>query len=396
MRISFRSSRGPQPLPRAAGATFALAVLVGCSATLSVNPFAANPPGPPPAPDESNDGTDAAAPVRSPFAEATAERPGFSAGGPRANLVRHTYSESGGDFDPDVSPDGKCIFFASTRQASRPDIFVKPLEGYALTQITNDPASDVQPRVSPDGRHVVFASDRSGNWDIWVVELETNKITQLTDDAADEIAPCWSPDGKLVAFSRWGSRSQQWELWELSPERPGPTRFLTVGAFPDWAPDGKRLAFQRPRERGARWYSVWVVDRTDAGVGYPTEIASSEIAACVGPRFSPDGGFVAFAAVRESYELRSDRPRASFASEIWLADAATGRRRPLTGGSAPAHNPAWSPDGRLFFVSALSGKENIWSTPLPITSGGDRMTDGKVADPQADPPIEAEPVPGDS
>lgn len=372
----------------------ALLTLAGCSASFSVGPTVGRAATTPQAPAE-----DAPQPGAAP--RAYDAQPGRDAGAParfenraRANLVRHTFSESGADFDPDLAPDGTRVYFASTRQSARPDIFVKPLDGYTLTQLTNDPASDVQPRISPDGRRLAFASDRSGNWDIWVVELETNQLTQLTDDAADEIAPSWSPDGKLIACSRWGKRSNQWELWELSPEKPGPTRFLAHGVFADWSRDGRQLVFQRPRERGARWYSIWLIDRSEDSVGYPTEIASSETAACVAPRMSPDGRWVAFATVMESYDLQTSAPRAAVASDVWLVETASGRRRPLTGGLAPAHNPAWAKDGRIFFVSSLAGSENIWSTPMPI------MDDSGSA-PQVDfsngaiPPRGAEPIPGD-
>lgn len=285
------------------------------------------------------------------------------------NLRQHTFTNVGRDFDPDIHPDGERLVFASTRNAVRADIFYKHVDGFTITQLTSEPADDVQPRFSPDGKRVVFCSNRTGNWDIWMLELDGAGLVQLTDDRADEIAPCWSPDGRQVAFTLWGHQSRQWELWVLDVDAPGVRRFLAYGMFPDWSPDGRCIAFQRARQRGTRWFSVWTIELRDGEARHPTEIASSDAAACIVPRWSPDGRMLVYAVVREQAGA-TGRTGELASAELWTVEAATGRRSKLVAGRAAALNPAWSPDGRVYFVSSGEGAENIWSAAPEHGAGG--------------------------
>jgi TolB protein len=275
------------------------------------------------------------------------------------NMTRHTFSSVGRDFDPDLHSDGRTMVFASTRNSEHPDIFVKHVDGYAITQLTSDPADDIQPRFSPDGESVVFCSNRGGNWDIWVVRRDGTELTQLTHDRSDEISPCFSPDGQRVAFAAWGRRSHQWEIWTLSIDRPGIRKFLCYGMFPDWSPDGTRIAFQRARQRGTRWFSVWTVELVGDEARHPTEIAYNDTSACIAPRWSPDGSTLVYCCV--SQNAAAGHATATLPADIWLVDARSGVRFKLTDGAAAAFNPTWSSTGRVYFVSARAGAENVWS-----------------------------------
>ncbi len=275
------------------------------------------------------------------------------------NMRQHSFSTEGLDFDPAVSRDGQHIVFATTRNAERPDICMKRVDGTAITQLTGDPADDVQPRFTPDDAHVVFCSNRAGNWDIWMVDVQTSRVTQLTRDPADEISPCVSPDGQTVAFSVWGQRSGRWEIWTLSLANPGVRRFLAYGMFPDFSPGGEKIAFQRARQRGSRWFSVWVSDIVEGEARLPREVAHSDAFACITPRWSPDGKSIVFCGVRSALDDREERHEVR--SDIWLVSEDGGYRTRLTDGAAAALNPAFGSDGRVYFVSTQAGSENIWS-----------------------------------
>jgi TolB protein len=277
------------------------------------------------------------------------------------NMVRHTFSNIGRDFDPDLDADGETLVFASTRNSVHPDIFLKHPEGAALTQLTSDPADDIQPQFSPDGDRVVFSSNRTGNWDVWIVNRNGTGLTQITHDSTDEVAPCFSPDAKHVAFTVWGQRSHQWEIWTTAVDMPGVRTFLAYGMFPAWSPDGTMIAFQRARERGSRWFSVWTITLEGREARNPTEIAYSETAACIAPRWSADGKLIAYCGVRRGERRRMGGRDAVMAADLWVVDAKTGLRFKLTDGAVPAFNPTWGPGGRVYFVSAREGSENIWS-----------------------------------
>jgi TolB protein len=276
-----------------------------------------------------------------------------------ANMNRHTFSTVGRDFDPDLHSDGVTMVFASTRNSERPDIFIKNVDGYAITQLTSDPADDIQPRWNPQGDKVVFSSNRAGNWDIWLVNCDGTNLTQITQDRTDEVAPCFSPDGRKIAFTVWGQRSDQWEIWTCAVDRPGIRRFLCYGMFPDWSPDGQRITFQRARQRGTRWFSVWTIELVGEEARHPTEIAYSDSYACIAPRWSPDGQSIAYCAVSQTAARTSELT--VLPADVWVVDARNGIRSKMTDGAAGAFNPTWSNTGRIYFVSAREGVENIWS-----------------------------------
>src|SRR6266581_9370402 len=68
------------------------------------------------------------------------------------------------------------------------------------------------------------------------------------------------------------------------------------------------------------------------------------------PRISPDGQRVAFVVTI------IDEGKHEYRSSIWVVPTAGGEARRFTGGTANAHSPCWSPDGRwLAFISDREG-----------------------------------------
>ncbi len=277
------------------------------------------------------------------------------------NLTQHSFTAEGLDFDPDVNTADGILVYASTRNSEHPDIFLKSIDGYTITQLTSDPADDIQPRLSPDAKRIVFCSNRGSSWDIWMINRDGTGLTQLSSDQSDEVAPCWSPDGKRIAYTQWGGRSRQWEIWMLDVAQPGTRRFLAYGMFPAWGPDGKHIAFQRARQRGSRLFSVWTIELTDNEARRPTEIAHSDGAACIAPRWSPEGDMLVYCAVRNDVDPAISSSATPRLADIWVADVKTGVKMKLTDGADAAFNPVWGGDGRIFFVSPRAGTENIYS-----------------------------------
>ncbi|HCD34377.1 MAG TPA: hypothetical protein DER01_18345 [Phycisphaerales bacterium] len=277
------------------------------------------------------------------------------------NITRVSYANEGGDFDVDLSPDGKQIAFASTRHAKTADIYVKSTTGMAIMQITNDPAHDVTPTFSPDGSKIAFASDRSGNWDIYIVDIQGGQPVQITNQPTQDLSPSFSPDGKWLVFASYGTQSGAWEMVVVNVKNPSIKRFIGFGLFPKWSPVGNKILFQRARQRGTQWFSIWTVELMNGEAMRPTEIIASANAAAITPSWSPDGKHVVFATVVNGVKKTGDKRPPQ--SDIWMASLEGTGRTNLTRSRFSNLQPKWATDGSIYFVSnrGQNGIENIWS-----------------------------------
>jgi WD40-like Beta Propeller Repeat len=96
------------------------------------------------------------------------------------------------------SPDSKTIAF-TRGSASKADIFTVPAAGGAEVRLTSDTLND-GPDYSPDGKLIYFDSSRSGTTQIWRMRPDGSGAEQVTDDGNINSSPHVSPDGKTVAF----------------------------------------------------------------------------------------------------------------------------------------------------------------------------------------------------
>jgi len=95
------------------------------------------------------------------------------------------------------------------------------------------------------------------------------------------------------------------------------------------------------------------------------------------PQLSPDGKWVAYTVSIPS--LQDNRN----VSRVWVAEVATGKSRPLTGGPGSDRQPRWSPDGKtLAFVSTRDSGAQVWVLPI---AGGDARKVSHVPDGVSDP-----------
>ena len=299
---------------------------------------------------------------------------------PFSSLIQHTFSQEGGDFDPDSSRDGKWLVFSSLRHSPNPDLYVKQVNGSTVTRLTSDAGSEIEPVFSPAGDKVAYTSNRAGNWDIWVVGIDGSNPTRLTESATHEIHPSWSPEGKQIVYCSFGPRGQ-WELWVVNVVLPNLKRFIGYGAFPSWCPDPKtpKIAFQLPRYRGSQWFSIWTVDLVDGEAKFPTEIISSPEYACISPCWAPDGSKLAYCSVNHAkYEKMPKTPAPTMANgeDLWVVDIDGRNNERLTPGDSASFSPSWGTDGRVYYCSDRKGIENIWSVkPQAVNFAADKPTD---------------------
>jgi TolB protein len=285
------------------------------------------------------------------------------------NLQQVSFALEGGDFTPDIDPEGRTLIYASRQHSERFDLYRKSVGGRTVTQLTSDPADDMMPAISPDGTRIAFVSNRAGNWDVYVMPAEGGAPTQITFDRDDEVQPTWSPDGSTLAFARRNRRTDRWEIWTADTKLPGSTTYLCDGFLPRWRPNPSadpkqnKLLFQRARQQGSRLFGVWTVDILDGQATNPTEIVSAQDAAVVQPAWSPDGSHIVFTTIMDP------TGDAAGHADLWIIKADGSGRINLTSDRFRNMQPVWSRNDRIYFVSNRSGVDNIWcltATPRPM------------------------------
>jgi Tol biopolymer transport system component len=153
--------------------------------------------------------------------------------------------------DPAIVPGDQAIVFSAQDEGGRMDLYRVTWPGDAplLERLTNDDYDDVEPDVSPDGRWVVFASDRGdrgGHHGLFRLSLDGGKPEPLSEPpTGDDRQPVYSPDGRWIAFR--STRGGTSDLWvrpaEPSNEARRVTHLIGPATDPDWTSDGKGLLF---------------------------------------------------------------------------------------------------------------------------------------------------------
>jgi dipeptidyl aminopeptidase/acylaminoacyl peptidase len=318
--------------------------------------------------------------------------------------------------DPQVSPKGDLVAFTITdvdkvANKSTTQIYLVPLAGGEVRQLTNDEHSSASPRWSPDGEKLAFISARDGEDQIWTIDVSNGalkKITTLSTGAGD---PVWSPDGKLLAFAsdvypeclddacnkRKADENAQnkvkahvtdrllyrhWKFWKdglrshvfVVSAAGGEARDLTPGDFDappfslggmtDYAfsADSRELAFASNHDKVEATSTnadVWIVSVRG---GAPKNITAANHGYDGSPRFSPDGRFIAYRSqATPGYE--SDRFR------LMLYDRKTNQSRSLSESlDSWVDEFVFTPDSKNIFLTAEErGKEPIYS--VSVTGG---------------------------
>ena len=252
------------------------------------------------------------------------------------NITNHPISD---DTDPQWSPDGSQIAFASTR-SGRGDIYVMAVPDGTdadcsnARRLTHHSRVDADPTWSPDGARIAFVSLRDGNAEIYVVDIDGNNLQRLTQNTYNDFEIDWSPDGTYIAVSSQTGMYGNIYLIDVEAALQDPagharqqlTDTDAHDAFPAWSPDGSRIAFISNREGGRNW-EIYVMD-ADGGnqerLTYTDAIDGP-------PSWSPDGTRIVFESDRDG----------DFELYVMAADGTD--VRPLTDNSVPDRNPDWRP-----------------------------------------------------
>ncbi len=228
--------------------------------------------------------------------------------------------------------------------------------------VAGDGESLTRPRYSPDGKHLAWARrDPHRHETIVLADADGGRPRDAARRVISDGALSWSPDGGALYFCQAeifdGSKLYQ-DLYRLDV-RGGVVKRMTRGlrlSEVDAGPEGQLFAAVVTGS-GDRNLAILSPEKDGFRVDNVTHLSRARIS---GPRWSPDGGRVAYVATGEDG-----------VSGLYIYELDGRHNRKLFETTAPIATPAWSPDGRtLLYMSGETGVFNLFA--CNATSGGDR------------------------
>ena len=256
------------------------------------------------------------------------------------------------DYQPDWSPDGRYVAFASYDGESI-ELRMLDLASGATHAIVSNGAVNLEPRWSPDGKRIAFVSTAfNARWHIFVGAVRRDD-SPAGDGRADATAPTGAPSARLVRLD---------SIQRITEDKDSglPRYYYSVFDHylsPAWSPDGREIIFVSNRGRIYGTGGIW---RMEARPGASLrELHFEETTWKARPDWARDGKRVVYS----SYHGRQW-------NQLWLLSAEGGDPIPLTYGDFDATAPRWSPDARrIAYVSNEGGNTSLWIVDVP---GGKR------------------------
>jgi len=207
-----------------------------------------------------------------------------------------------------------------------------------------------EPAINPQGSAVTF----SYQGDIWTVPYAGGEARRLTVHEAYEAAPRWSPDGESIAFSagRFGND----DIFVI-PAKGGQSKRITYYSggdnLWDWTSSDRLLFTSNRTFQQVEWDSE--IQHVPAEGGTPSRFLNA-----VGdmPAMSPNGRYVAF--VRGSCRIAREEYNGPADLDIWIHDTEENTYTQVTDNSMNDFLPRWKDDSTLYFISARTGRYNIY------------------------------------
>ena len=165
---------------------------------------------------------------------------------------------------PAISPNGTEIAFSMRTTGGNSNIYISPLDGSKLRNLTNSKTMETSPSWSPSGRQIAYISgEKQGQ--IFIRDVDGSNMRSIHKEGGDSDAVSWSPDGTRLAFHWKPSRSSNYDIFVADPTT-GAINQITSGngsnESPSWAPDSRHIAFQSNRSGSWQIY-IMRLDRTD-------------------------------------------------------------------------------------------------------------------------------------
>jgi tricorn protease len=121
--------------------------------------------------------------------------------------------------NPCLTPDGKTVVFSFEGDLWKADV----ADGMAV-RLTAMQGYETSPRVSPDGKWIAFSGRQYGNADVFVMPVSGGEIRQITFHSSNDEVTSWSWDAKSIYFN--SNRMGQIAGFKVSAAGGTPQRVL--------------------------------------------------------------------------------------------------------------------------------------------------------------------------
>jgi len=299
---------------------------------------------------------------------------------------------------PAVSPDGNWVLFSINTpniQANKgnADLYLVPVKGGAVRQLTSSPAADYNGIWMPDGKTIAFISTRDGAPQIYTIGINGGEAVKRSDveNGVDFLAV--SPDGKYFSFCtdvKMKKTPQEtypdlakakvriyddlpirhWDTWEdessrhlfIVPVEGGVPVDIMAGEMfetPDppfgggeeiaWAPDSKQIAYTSKKVDNYESSTNTDIYVYNLDTKRTTNLTQGMPGYDRAPLYSPDGKWMVFHSMeRAGHEADKNR--------LMLLNLSAGKIEELTRTLDQwAHEVVWSPDSKAVYFPAEDG-----------------------------------------
>lgn len=313
--------------------------------------------------------------------------------------------------DPQVSPDGQWVAYTvgdlnwdANRYVNQ--IYISPVAGGSMKQLTKGTGSASQPRWSPDGKRIAYVTGGQ----IWTMKPDGDDTVQITSLSSGAGGPVWSPNSQWLLFgsdvypecngddacnakkdtdaennkvkaitterllfrhwNEWRDRKRS-HVFVVAAAKNSKAREVTTG---DWdappygaasgsdyafSPDGSEIAYLRNPDKVEAISTnsdIWTVP---VGGGAAKNITASNKGYELSPMYTPDGKYIIYRS-QATPAFEADRTR------IMRYDRATGTSAEVTVGfDLQVDEMTLSSEGdKIYFTAGDRGHIPIFSVPL--------------------------------